>query len=218
MEPFRTSSVAGAYDRWAPGYDTDPNATRDLAEAVLRAAVPEPDGLDVLEIGCGTGLRTLWLAERARSVLALDLSEGMLEVARARVRSPRVDFRRHDLTEPWPAADASFDLVVDALVLEHLPDLAFVFREAARVLRPGGRMVLCELHPARQRAGRQAEFTTSEGEVERVPAFLHDEEEYLDAARAAGLEVEAAADHLDPAAPPDALPRLLSLRLRRPTP
>lgn len=218
MERFRTDSVAGAYDRWARAYDTDRNATRDLAEAVLRATLPDPEGLDVLEAGCGTGLRTAWLAERARSVLALDLSEGMLEVARARVASPRVDFRRHDLTEPWPAADASFDLVVDSLVLEHIPDLGFVFREAARVLRPGGRMLVCELHPARQRAGRQAEFTAPGGEVERVPAFLHEEGEYRDAARAAGLEVKAEADHRDPDAAPDALPRLLSLRLRRPPP
>jgi len=217
VDPFRTASVAGAYDRWAPVYDTDRNATRDLAGSVLRAALPDPAGLDVLEIGCGTGLRTAWLADRARSVLALDLSEGMLEVARARVDAAGVTFRRHDLTERWPAEDASFDLVADSLVLEHLPDLGRLFREAARVLRPGGLMVVCELHPARQRAGRQAEFTTPEGEVERVPSFLHDLEEYAGSARAAGLEVESANDHPDPAAPPDALPRLLSLRLRLPT-
>ena len=58
----------------------------------------------MVEIGCGTGRNTEWLAERAASVLAVDFSEGMLQQAKSRVRSPRVRFQQHDIRYGWPVA------------------------------------------------------------------------------------------------------------------
>src|SRR5512140_121761 len=105
-------SVESLYDNWSESYDADPNRTRDLAYRVLRGAGLELAGRDVLELGCGTGGNTAWLAERARSVLALDFSQGMMAVARERIAprhgrdmaadapasaSARVHFLRHDI-------------------------------------------------------------------------------------------------------------------------
>jgi malonyl-CoA O-methyltransferase len=189
--------VAEAYDAWAPVYDSDANATRDLDAAVVRGLGLDATG-DVLELGCGTGKNTEWLAARARSVLALDFSPGMLERARARVATDRVRFARHDIREPLPVADAAFDLVLGNLVLEHVERLEPVFAEAARGLRPGGILLFCELHPFRQLEGSHARFVKPEtGEVVRVTAFPHDVSDYLGAGIAANLRLVGAHDWRD---------------------
>ncbi|HJQ71196.1 MAG TPA: class I SAM-dependent methyltransferase [Blastocatellia bacterium] len=209
------NEVASAYDRWADTYDTDLNRTRELAAAVLRQSDLELAGRDVVEIGCGTGRNTEWIVERAASVLAVDFSEGMLRQAQARVRSPRARFIQHDIRNAWPLAEASADLVIAMLVLEHIEQVGPVFAEAARVLRAGGELFVCELHPVRQMYGKQARFTNKEtGECERIRAFLHDVSEYVNGALQSGFELSHLGEWRDRDSDRSDLPRLLSLRLR----
>ena len=214
--PTDKNEVAAAYDRWAETYDTDLNRTRELAAAVLRQSSLEPAGRDVVEIGCGTGRNTEWLVERAASVRAIDFSEGMLRQAMARVRSPHVQFIHHDIRNGWPIADASADLIIAMLVLEHIEHVEPIFAEAARALRSGGELFVCELHPMRQMYGRQAEFTDrATGACERITAFLHDVSDYVNAALRSGFELAHMGEWRDPNAGRNDLPRLLSLQLRR---
>ncbi|HEY9229734.1 MAG TPA: class I SAM-dependent methyltransferase, partial [Gemmatimonadaceae bacterium] len=139
VDPLKgDDDVARAYDRWAATYDTDANATRDLDATIVRASAPDPTAGDVLELGCGTGKNTVWLAERGRRVVAMDFSQGMLDVARRRVAGDNVHFVRQDVRTRWSAEDASFDVVIGNLILEHVDNVSFVFAEAARVIRPGG--------------------------------------------------------------------------------
>src|SRR5215831_1705994 len=138
MTSREPSDVAAAYDLWADTYDVDPNRTRDLAGEVLRRSALRLAGRDVVEAGCGTGRNTLWLSGHAETVLAMDISEGMLRQAKARMRSPHVQFVQHDIRSAWPSAERSADAVIAMLVLEHVEQLAPVFGEAARVLRRGG--------------------------------------------------------------------------------
>jgi malonyl-CoA O-methyltransferase len=211
------TDVSGAYDRWAASYDTDANITRDLDREVVRRTLAAVALGDVLELGCGTGKNTLWLAERARSVFALDFSGGMLARARDRVTGGHVRFVRHDVREPWPVAVASADTIIGNLVLEHVEALAPVFAEAARVLRPGGHLLFCELHPERQRRGGQAHFTDSAtGEVIAVTAHRHTVSDYVNSGIAAGLTLRELGEWLEPEAPSDAPPRLLSVLFVRP--
>ena len=207
--------MAAAYNRWAKTYDTDPNRTRELAATVLRELNLELSGRDVIEIGCGTGRNTEWLVERAGSVVAMDFSEGMLRQAHARVRSPHVRFVQHDIRTGWPQAAATADLVIAMLVLEHIEQVEPIFAEAARVLREGGELFVCELHPTRQMYGRQAEFTDSEtGECERIAAFLHDVSDYVNAGLRSGFELAYMGEWRDSNASQSDLPRLLSLQFR----
>jgi malonyl-CoA O-methyltransferase len=172
--------VARAYDRWAASYDTDLNRTRDLDAEVLRQAPLTVDGRDVLELGCGTGKNTLWLAGRAKTVVALDFSRGMLARARRRVRAGHVRFVRHDVREPWPVVPAAADVIVGNLVLEHVSGLGPIYAEASRALRPGGQLWLCELHPERQRRGSQAQFTDRRTDTTvPVAAHFHTVDEYV---------------------------------------
>lgn len=211
--------VAEAYDRWSATYDADRNATRDLDASVVRQAPLAVADHDVLELGCGTGKNTEWLASSARTVLGLDFSAGMLDRARERVRAAHVRFIRHDVREPWPVPDESVDLVVGNLVLEHVEQLTSVYAEAARVLRPGGQLFLCELHPYRQWRGGQAQFSDgTTGQTVRVTAHVHTVGEYVNEGLAAGLVLRQLGEWLESGAPPDAAPRLLSVLFERPTP
>jgi len=210
------AEIARAYDRWARTYDTDANTTRDLDADVLRQSSLAIDDRDVLEVGCGTGKNTRWLAERARRVVAMDFSPGMLDVARGRVPSERVTLVQHDIRERWPVDEASVDLVIGNLILEHVANVAPIFAEAARVLRPGGVMYSCELHPYRQLRGGQAHFTDEwSGEVVFAPAFQHTIAEYVNAAIASGLSIQRLDEWTETGAASPAIPRLLSLQLRR---
>ena len=215
---FRTMTerdVAAAYDDWAASYDADVNATRDLDAQVLRESGLELAGRDVVELGCGTGKNTAWLAVAARHVTCLDFSAGMLARARARVAAPHVTFVQHDIRTAWPLAAGCADVVVGNLVLEHLEDVAPVFAEAARVLRAGGVLLLCELHPERQRRGGQAQFTHPSGERMRVAAHRHTVAEFVNGGIAAGLRLAHLGEWLEDGAPPDAPPRLLSVRFAK---
>ena len=208
--------VAQAYDRWSRRYDDDLNATRDLDARVVRQSPLRAAGARVLELGCGTGKNSQWLATQARELVALDFSPGMLDVARRRVRAAHVRFVEHDITRPWPVDPASMDVVVGNLVLEHVRDLRPVYTEAARVLRAGGQLFICELHPYRQLRGSQAHFEDSETEqIIPVTAFRHTVSEYVNLGLDAGLTLRALGEHLEESASPDAAPRLLSVLFER---
>ncbi len=184
------SIVAAAYDEWAETYDTDLNRTRELAATVLRQVDLRINGRELIEVGCGTGQNTLWLAQRAASIMALDFSEGMLRQAKVRVQDSRVHFVQHDVRIPWPVADGSADVVIAMLILEHVEHLELFFAQAARALRTDGELFICELHPTRQLMGKQAQFTSAKtGELHRVQAFLHKTDDYLQSGLACGFEL-----------------------------
>src|SRR5688572_3003089 len=214
----RKSAIAAAYDEWAETYDTDENRTRDLAAQVLRQINLNFAERSVVEVGCGTGRNTEWLARPAAGasgIVALDFSEEMLARARDRVHDSRVRFIQHDVRSSWPVADASTELVIAMLILEHVEVLEPFFSEAARVLKPNGELFICELHPMRQLLGGQAQFNNARtGEHHRVPAFLHDVSDYVKAGLLSGFELVSLDEWRDEDAPHSSVPRLLSLQFR----
>jgi SAM-dependent methyltransferase len=116
-----------------------------LAGRLIRADAFDVRGCKrILDAACGNGRYSRFLLRQADPDALLtefDLSEGMLRRARARLKSPRVTQAVADLTR-LPYADGAFDAVVCAWVLEHLPDPTPGLRELARVLAPGGKLLL----------------------------------------------------------------------------
>jgi ubiquinone/menaquinone biosynthesis C-methylase UbiE len=212
-EVVKKSGVAAAYDQWAETYDTDLNPTRELAGKALRKMDLPVAGLELVEIGCGTGRNTEWLTSgAAASITALDFSEEMLRRARARVADPRVRFIQHDVRTWWPLAENAADVMIAMLILEHVEHLNTVFVQAVRTLRSRGSLFICELHPMRQLMGGQAQFSnTQTGERQLVPAFLHNVADYVNNGVSAGLELQRLDEWRDNDAPPKSFPRLLSL-------
>ncbi len=208
--------VSRAYDQWAPSYDSDRNATRDLDAFALRSSGLSLRDANVVEFGCGTGKNSEWIAEHARSLTAMDFSPAMLRRARERVRGDHVRFVQHDVRTTWPVESATVDVVVGNLVLEHVEQLRPVFAEAARVLRVGGALYVAELHPYKQWRGSQAHFTDgASGEVVHVPAFVHAVSDYITDALAVGFTLTRICELTEGGAEPDAPPRLLTLVFQR---
>jgi len=189
--------VGAGYDRWSAVYDHDGNPLIALEEPEMRKLIGPVAGCRVLDLGCGTGRHSLWLAAGGAVVTGVDFSEGMLEKARRKPGSELVSYISHDLHHGLPFGSASFDRVVSGLVLEHIGDLAAFFHEAYRVLVPGGFAVMSSMHPAMMLRGTQAQFHDPDsGEVVRPGSLPHQVSDFVMAALAAGFELEYLGEHL----------------------
>jgi ubiquinone/menaquinone biosynthesis C-methylase UbiE len=183
--------IRGGYDRWAAVYETDGNPLQGLEEPLFRSAVGDPRGLSVLDLGCGTGRHSLWLAACGANVTAVDFSAGMLAAAGTKPGAEEIRFVVHDLHAALPFAGAAFDLVVSGLVLEHLRELGGFFREARRVLKPDCRAVISAMHPAMFLRGAMARFTDPDsGEKVTPGSFPHSVGAFVMAAVEAGFRLE----------------------------
>lgn len=183
--------VRSAYDAIAEDYAatfpaTEAEAPVDLAmvEHLVRL-LRDGGGTRVLDAGCGTGRMGRFLTDRGCSVVGVDLSPGMLAMARR--DHPDLEVHEASLTD-LPFDDDSFDGVLFWYSLIHLPDddVALALAEAARVLRPGGHVLI---------GSQKGEGTFDVGAVLRERG--HDVElvrwhrgpkELLDLLRGAGLE------------------------------
>ncbi len=124
----------------------EPGQSWRLWSAALASLLPP---LEVVDFGCGTGVLTVELARWARHVTAIDRSESALTKARAEAARQglhNITFLAADL-EHLPLERASVDLVVVSQSLHHVDSIEHVLAEGARVLKPGGRMVVLELLP-----------------------------------------------------------------------
>ncbi|ERH10020.1 MAG: methylase involved in ubiquinone/menaquinone biosynthesis [halophilic archaeon J07HX64] len=142
-----------AYDELADSYDEavrEGPYNADLEFPATASLVPEVAGKRVLDAGCGTGVYTAWLAERGATVVGVDVSGEMLARAQERTGGD-VSLRQADLRDGLAFADSdSFDGVVSALTLGYVADWTEPLSAFARVLRPGGFLVLSTGHPLDQ--------------------------------------------------------------------
>jgi ubiquinone/menaquinone biosynthesis C-methylase UbiE len=132
-------STQSYYDRFSETYERERHHGyhRLIDELELELVRRYGQGRDVLEAGCGTGLLLRDTASFARTAVGLDLSRGMLSSARQ--RGLRVV--QGSLTDV-PLPSASVDLVYSMKVLAHVPPIREAVAELARVVRPGGHLLL----------------------------------------------------------------------------
>ena len=170
------------YGVWSRTYD-GPNPAFDYDGPMIDGiAGGMPPGV-ALDAACGTGRLAALLAAHGHRVLGVDSSPDML--AQAREKVPGGDFRAGDLHR-LPVDDGAVDLVTCSLALTHVPDLGPVLAEFARVLRPGGHVVLCDLHPEQVALGMIPSVRRADGTPGRVTSYVHRPGDYLRAALAAG--------------------------------
>jgi malonyl-CoA O-methyltransferase len=156
----------------------------EVEQAAMLDLLPNVDGLDALDAGCGTGRYARLLLARGARVVGVDLSDEMLCRARASgARLIRADLRA------LPLRSSSFDIVVSGLALGDVPELGEAVAEMARVLRPGGRLVSSVVHPIGAQAGWARTFGEG-GRTFEVETCWHTVDAHANALAAAGLELE----------------------------
>jgi demethylmenaquinone methyltransferase/2-methoxy-6-polyprenyl-1,4-benzoquinol methylase len=141
----KPAEVAAMFDQVAPTYDR----TNDLLSmgqsrlwrSKVAKAVDSKSGQVILDLAAGTGSSSVAFVKPGVKVIATDFSEGML--AEGRKRHPELDFQFADATK-LPFKDASVDAVTISFGLRNVVDVEAALLEMYRVLKPGGRVVICE--------------------------------------------------------------------------
>ena len=135
--------VADRYDEWAQSYDDDLTSWSYQAPTVVAETVVtwHPAAGSVLDLGCGTGLvgRALRARGFAGEILGVDISQASLEIAQQ--CGAYDSLMQADLQQRLAVEDDSVDAVICVGVMTYLPDVEAVWREFARVARPGGLVV-----------------------------------------------------------------------------
>lgn len=145
--------VAQSFGRAAPTYDTVAQLQRDVGKHLLQyAPVQLTSNAIVIDLGSGTGFFSRQLAARFEpaNVIGLDIAEGMLRFSRQQAQqqtsSRQIKWLCAD-AESLPLADQSVDFIFSSLVIQWCSNLLQLLRELARVLKPGGQLVVATLGP-----------------------------------------------------------------------
>jgi len=190
-------SVKEAYNSWSAQYDDNENKTRDLEAVSLKKTLNNIPFGNCLEIGCGTGKNTLWLATKASNVLGIDFSDKMLAIAKEKVQLPNVTFLQADITKEWAfASNKKFNIVSFSLVLEHIENLNDTFAKVDKVTDKGSYVYIGELHPFKQYSGSKARFETAEG-LQVVTCFNHHVSDFTSAAAKYAFSVQIINEYFD---------------------
>lgn len=183
----RIDTVNG-YRVWSATYDEPGNPLIEVEQPAVRGILHHLPVGDALDAACGTGRHARYLAARGHRVIGVDSSPDML--TRARAHLPDADLRHGDLHR-LPVNDNQVDLVVCGLALTHVADLAPVIAEFVRVLRPGGHLVISDIHVLALYLGGVASIRGPDGRLSLLPATRYLPSDYAcrAPARAAGARL-----------------------------
>ncbi len=179
-------TVTAGYAEWAAGYDTERNPIILAEEPVVHELLSRYPLGAALDAACGTGRHAAYLAALGHQVTGIDATAEMLEKARARV--PSAQFETADLLD-IPLPDGAMDCAVCTLALTHCADLGPPIRELARVVRPGGHVVISDVHTLMVLLGVHGGYRLSQTEYGVVKNHVHLAADYLTAFSNAGLDV-----------------------------
>ncbi|MGM0169161.1 hypothetical protein IGI39_003477 [Enterococcus sp. AZ135] len=135
----------------------------------LERLLPDFRGKRVLDLGCGYGWHCLYAAEHgARSVLGVDLSEKMLEVARQKNTFDTITYLRDSIDEVNFDPD-SFDIVISSLAIHYIADFEKLAKNIAEWLITGGQLIFSVEHPIFTAEGSQDWFYDEQGKIAHFP-------------------------------------------------
>lgn len=190
------AGLADGYERWSTSYDEAENPLLAVEGPILRALIEDVAPGSALDACTGTGRHAALLQRLGHVVTGVDQSSHMLALAAAKV--PGAVLVHGDLADASALPPgASFDLVVCALALTHFPTLVEPVAELAARTRPGGRIVLTDMHPVAVLLSGQALFNDErDGHTRFVRNYIHQVSHYLEAFASAGLVVRRCVEHV----------------------
>jgi len=190
-------STREGYDLWSQVYDGDGNPLVALEERIVLPMLRDLRGRRVLDVGCGTGRHAIRLAQAGADVTAIDFSSGMMGIAKSKPGAERVAWIEHDLTRPLPVPEHGFDLVLCALVLDHIHDVPCFFGLLAWACTPSGAVLVTVMHPAMMLRGVQARFTDPATGQRTMPESAPNQiSDYVMGAAGAGLRITHLSEHV----------------------
>jgi len=142
-----TAEWAAFADEWIARSEEHRDAPREgVLDDWMLDLVGDVTGLHVIDLGCGEGRFCRMLAECGAETLGIDLQPAFVDHANAR-RCERETYRIGDIQELVDVPDGTYDLAISYITLVDVPDQRAAIGEAFRVLRPGGRFVVCNISP-----------------------------------------------------------------------
>jgi predicted TPR repeat methyltransferase len=179
--------AAAGYGEWAVTYEETVAAGLDLPLLESLSSIRWPDVRQAADLACGTGRTGAWLAMKGvRAIDGIDLTAQML--ARAAQKGVYRSLQISDVART-PFAAECYDLCTMGLADEHLAALGPVYREAARLLMPGGHFVLVGYHPFFLMSGLPTHFHRDNGEAVSIRSYVHLFSEHYEAGQASGLSL-----------------------------
>ena len=168
-----TTSWGGVAEWYDNHLETDKDSYQEkvISPALIRL-LDIKKGMRVLDLACGQGFFSRKFAEKGASVTGADIGEELIAVAKK--RSPNIPFYATPAHKLGFAQGETFDAVVIVLAIQNIGNMLEVFKEAGRVLKPGGRMILVMNHPA-FRIPRRSSWGFSEAEKKqyrRIDGYL----------------------------------------------
>lgn len=176
------------YKIWSSTYDLVENKTRDTEKNGQVLLLKNSSFENILELGCGTGKNTAWLATKAKHVTAVDFCEEMMTIAKDKVKNNQVDYVIADIQKPWHFLNEKVDLVSCSLILEHINNLEFIFAQAAGGLKENGLLYIGELHPFKVYSGSKAKYEDGDGIFTTIEQYTHHFTDYLKCAEKTGFK------------------------------
>jgi SAM-dependent methyltransferase len=176
--------VREGYGEWVRTYEQTVLGGMDLHLLERLRAVDWSGARNVLDLACGTGRIGAWLQRRSTAAIdGVDITPEMLDVARGKGIYRALHMADVAATG-LPAA--SYDLCIQSLADEHLPQLEPLYREVTRVSRPDGCFVLVGFHPQFMMAGIPTHFDRAPGEPVSIRSYVHLLSDHVKVARALG--------------------------------
>jgi 2-polyprenyl-3-methyl-5-hydroxy-6-metoxy-1,4-benzoquinol methylase len=195
-----TEVELNSYDQFADEYAQSYRQPRteafhfnlDLFIPRLLAVAGSPEGLRVLDAGCGEGIVSRSLIATAAQMVGIDVSPRLIAYARERDLTKRITYVVHDLSQPLPQYTHAFDLILSNLVLNDVPNYIGFITTLSQCLKPQGRLVLSMNNPYSAVLREKVESYFDSGAATRynfgpVAYYHRTMEEYSQAFHQAGL-------------------------------
>lgn len=168
---YQTVSAAAGYDEWSEFYDATVSERLDLPLLDKSPSLRRRTFHDALDLGCGTGRIGAWLKQRAvENVDGIDLSEGMLD--RAFLKGCYRSLKLADMLSTG-LPSASYDLIVNSMVVEHVRDLNAYYAEGGRLLKTDGLLVTIGFHQHFLLSGIPTHFERRDGSPIAIHNYIH---------------------------------------------
>src|SRR5215469_18545851 len=177
-----------AFSLWSQVYDHQANPLLSLEERFLFELLLPVKGLDVVDVGCGTGR---WLQRLSPfgpgSLTGVDSSPTMIDCARKKLRASATVMVGE--AESMPLRNSSADLIVASFVASYIPEIYQLAAEVLRVARPAARVYLSDLHPATASACKWKRSFKSAGTEVELATYGYSVTEVINWFEAFGFEV-----------------------------